>query len=113
MPHRRTGQLRGRVDLTERAVGRLQLRMLGDERRQLILQRVIIGVWQRAVTRAVIQVVQTLDLSGQLSDALSYVHPPIKRQATDSPAERPDGFRLNAESQVPGLAAFQTRVNCS
>jgi hypothetical protein len=56
--------------------------MLGDERRELILAGVVVGVRQRTVAAAVVEVVEPLDLGGQLGDAIAYVHSRILPHAS-------------------------------
>src|SRR5262249_27385279 len=56
---------------------RLELRMLRHERRQLVLERVVVGVRQHAVAAAVVSVVEPPDLGGQLLDPCANIHPMI------------------------------------
>ena len=75
--------------------------MLGDERGQLVLERVVIGVRDRTVALAVVGVVEALDLRAQLLDALPYVHPRLNdRPPTFTPGQSPAPLRAlrSAES---------------
>jgi hypothetical protein len=70
VPDGRPGQLSWCVDLAERGVGGLEIGVLGYQRGQLVLERVVLGVGDRRIAGAVVQIVQPLDLGGQLLDAV-------------------------------------------